>query len=82
MSAIRYFVTFLSVAKHGSFAAAADEVCLTQAAVGLQMRSLERDLDLVLFDRAALRIPQRAGPRSAAAGGNTGGKLSADSRNG
>jgi DNA-binding transcriptional LysR family regulator len=51
MSAIRYFVTFLSVARHGSFAAAADEVCLTQAAVSQQMRSLERDLDMVLFER-------------------------------
>ncbi|CAB3755720.1 LysR substrate-binding domain-containing protein [Paraburkholderia humisilvae] len=51
MSAIRYFVTFLSVARHGSFAAAADEVCLTQAAVSQQMRSLERDLDIVLFER-------------------------------
>lgn len=55
MSAVRYFVTFLSVVRHGSFAAAADEVCLTQAAVSLQMRSLERDLDRVLFER---------GPRS------------------
>ncbi|GAB2868574.1 LysR family transcriptional regulator [Paraburkholderia jirisanensis] len=51
MSAIRYFVTFLSVARHGSFAAAAEEVCLTQAAVSQQMRSLERDLDMVLFER-------------------------------
>ncbi|WP_109477391.1 LysR substrate-binding domain-containing protein [Paraburkholderia sp. C35] len=56
MSAIRYFVTFLSVARHGSFAAAADEVCLTQAAVSLQMRSLERDLDIVLFERSARSI--------------------------
>jgi len=56
MSAIRYFVTFLSVARHGSFAAAADEVCLTQAAVSLQMRSLERDLDMVLFERGARSV--------------------------
>ncbi|MEX3955675.1 LysR substrate-binding domain-containing protein [Trinickia sp. EG282A] len=56
MSAIRYFVTFLAVARHGSFAAAAEEVCLTQAAVGLQMRSLERDLDMVLFERTPRSI--------------------------
>lgn len=64
MSAIRYFVTFLSVARHGSFAAAAEEVCLTQAAVGLQMRSLERDLDLVLFDRAARSVSLSAQGRA------------------
>lgn len=64
MSAIRYFVTFLSVAHHGSFAAAAEEVCLTQAAVGLQMRSLERDLDLVLFDRAARSVSLSAQGRA------------------
>jgi DNA-binding transcriptional LysR family regulator len=64
VSAIRYFVTFLSVARHGSFAAAAEEVCLTQAAVGLQMRSLERDLDLVLFDRAARSVSLSAQGRA------------------
>jgi DNA-binding transcriptional LysR family regulator len=64
VSAIRYFVTFLSVARHGSFAAAADEVCLTQAAVSLQMRSLERDLDLVLFDRTARSVSLSAQGRA------------------
>lgn len=55
MSAIRNFITFLSVARHGSFSAAAAEVCLTQPAVSLQMRTLERELGMVLFER---------GPRS------------------
>lgn len=64
MSAIRYFVTFLAVARHGSFAAAAEEVCVTQAAVGLQMRSLERDLDMVLFTRTPRSVSLSAQGRA------------------
>jgi DNA-binding transcriptional LysR family regulator len=55
MAAIRTFKTFLAVARHGSFAAAGKEVGLTPAAVGLQIRALEEELNQVLFDR---------GPRS------------------
>ncbi len=52
MSSIRFFRTFVAVARTGSFAAASERVSLTPAAVGLQMRSLELDLDQVLFDRS------------------------------
>jgi DNA-binding transcriptional LysR family regulator len=55
MASIRTFKTFLAVARHGSFAAAGKEVGLTAAAVGLQIRTLEEELNQVLFDR---------GPRS------------------
>ncbi|WP_020656956.1 LysR family transcriptional regulator [Massilia niastensis] len=55
MASIRSFRTFLSVARHGSFAAAGKEIGLTAAAVGLQVRALEEELNQVLFDR---------GPRS------------------
>lgn len=55
MASIRTFKTFLAVAKHGTFAAAGKEIGLTAAAVGLQIRALEEELDQVLFDR---------GPRS------------------
>lgn len=51
MSSIRVLRTFLAIARHGSFAAAAEHVALTQAAVGLQMRSLEEELKQSLFDR-------------------------------
>lgn len=51
MSSIRVLKTFLAVATEGSFAAAAQRVALTQAAVGLQMRTLENDLRRPLFDR-------------------------------
>ncbi|SDV46669.1 LysR family transcriptional regulator [Chitinasiproducens palmae] len=51
MSSIRVLRTFLAIARHGSFAAAAEHVALTQAAVGLQMRTLEQDLNQALFDR-------------------------------
>jgi DNA-binding transcriptional LysR family regulator len=49
------FKTFLAVAKYGTFAAAGKEIGLTPAAVGLQVRALEEELNQVLFDR---------GPRS------------------
>ncbi|AWI79143.1 LysR family transcriptional regulator [Parazoarcus communis] len=55
MPSIRTFKTFLAVARHGTFAAAGKEIGLTAAAVGLQIRGLEEELDQVLFDR---------GPRS------------------
>lgn len=51
MSSIRVLKTFLTVATEGSFAAAAQRVALTQAAVGQQMRALEADLRRPLFER-------------------------------
>ena len=51
MSSLRVLRTFLAVAAEGSFTAAAHRVALTQAAVGLQMRSLESDLKRKLFTR-------------------------------
>ena len=51
MSSIRLLRTFIAVATEGSFAAAAPRVALTQAAVGLQMRSLESELRRPLFER-------------------------------
>ena len=51
MSSIRLLRTFIAVATEGSFAAAAPRVALTQAAVGLQMRSLESELRRPLFQR-------------------------------
>jgi DNA-binding transcriptional LysR family regulator len=51
MSNIRFLRTFVAVARHGSFAAAAEKVALTQAAVSMQMQTLEDDLKRRLFDR-------------------------------
>jgi DNA-binding transcriptional LysR family regulator len=51
MPSIRVIRTFLAVAAEGSFTAATQRVALTQAAVGLQMRSLENDLQRSLFTR-------------------------------
>ncbi|MES3003149.1 MAG: LysR substrate-binding domain-containing protein [Pseudomonadota bacterium] len=51
MSSLRVMKTFVAVASEGSFAAAANRVALTQAAVGQQMRTLEADLRRPLFER-------------------------------
>lgn len=48
---IRRLKTFLSVARNGTQSAAAKEVGLTQAAVSIQMRALEEELRVQLFDR-------------------------------
>ncbi|MBA3902675.1 MAG: LysR family transcriptional regulator [Rhodocyclaceae bacterium] len=56
MPSIRTFKTFLAVVKHGTFAAAGKEIGLTAAAVGLQIRSLEEDLNQALFDRGARSV--------------------------
>jgi DNA-binding transcriptional LysR family regulator len=51
MSNLRLLRSFLMVADSGSLAAAADRLGLTQAAVSLQMRALEREFGGSLFDR-------------------------------
>src|SRR5258706_637473 len=56
MSTLRMLKTFRAVARTGSFAAAAEKVALTQAAVSLQMRGLEQALGRELFDRSARQI--------------------------
>jgi DNA-binding transcriptional LysR family regulator len=56
MASIRTLKTFLAVARHGSFSAAGKEIGLTAAAVGLQIRSLEADLNQTLFDRSGRAI--------------------------
>lgn len=52
MSSIRFMRTFVAIARLGSFSEAAESVGLTQAAVSLQMRSLEEEFGRVLFDRS------------------------------
>lgn len=56
MSSIRTLRTFLAVARTGSFTAAGKEVGLTAAAVGLQIKSLEDELNRQLFDRSGRSV--------------------------
>ncbi|HEY1726000.1 MAG TPA: LysR substrate-binding domain-containing protein [Steroidobacteraceae bacterium] len=54
---LRFLKTFHIAAKRGSFKAAADELCVTASAISHQIRALEQDLGIALFER---------GPRSLA----------------
>ena len=56
MPSIRTLQSFLAVVRHGSFAAAGKEIGLTPAAVGLQIRALEDELNTALFDRSGRAI--------------------------
>ena len=56
MPSIRSLQTFATAAHLGSFAAAGAEVGLTAAAVGLQVRGLEAELGLSLFDRSGRKV--------------------------
>ena len=56
MPSIRVLKTFLAVARHGSFAAAGNQIGLTAAAVGLQIRALEHELRRQLFDRSGRSV--------------------------
>ncbi len=56
MPSIRTLKTFLAVTRHGSFSAAGKEIGLTAAAVGLQIRALEADLNQSLFDRSGRAV--------------------------
>ena len=49
-------VVFRAVAEHLSFRKAAEELYLTQPAVSLQIKALEEDLGIQLFDRTGSRI--------------------------
>ncbi|MBX9589922.1 MAG: LysR family transcriptional regulator [Hyphomonadaceae bacterium] len=49
---IRHLRTLLAIAERGSFAAAARAIHLTESAVSMQMRALEEELGLALFDRS------------------------------
>nr|WED68121.1 LysR family transcriptional regulator [Pectobacterium colocasium] len=42
--------TLVAIAQYGSFARAAEAVCLTQSAVSLHVRSLEEDFKVSLFE--------------------------------
>ena len=47
---------FRAVAKHMNFRRAAEELCLTQPAVTLQIKTLEQQLGVQIFDRSGTRI--------------------------
>ncbi len=47
---------FDAVARHGSFSRAAEELRIGQPAVSIQVRSLERDHRIALFDRTSRRV--------------------------
>ena len=49
---IRHLRTLLAIAERGSFAAAARDIHLTESAVSMQMKALEDELGLALFDRS------------------------------
>jgi DNA-binding transcriptional LysR family regulator len=49
---LRPFRTLVAIAEHGSFAGAARAVNLSQSAVSTQMRGLEAELKVPLFDRS------------------------------
>lgn len=54
---IQLFKTLIAISELGSFSAAADHICVSQAAVGQQMKRLEDLFQVSLFDRSH-RIPQ------------------------
>ena len=56
MASIRQFRTALAAARLGSFAATGRQVGLTQAAVSLQIKTLENELGVTLFDRRAQAV--------------------------
>lgn len=47
---------FLAVEKHKSFSAAAEELCISQSSLSKQIKSLESELDTILFNRNTRNI--------------------------
>lgn len=48
--------SLVAIAKHGSFVKAADSLSLTPSAISLQIRSLESELRVTLFDRTRRKV--------------------------
>jgi DNA-binding transcriptional LysR family regulator len=67
MPSIRTLQIFLAAAREGSFAAAGKAMGLTAAAVGLQMKALEDDLGVTLFDRGPRSVVLNTAGREAMA---------------
>ncbi len=53
---LRQFKVFAAVSKHLSFTRAAEELCLTQPAVSMQVKQLENQLEVPLFEQLGKRI--------------------------
>ena len=53
---LRQLRVFAAVAKHHSFTRAAEELCLTQPAVSMQVKQLESQLDVPLFEHLGKKI--------------------------
>ena len=53
---LRQLRVFATVAKHLSFVRAAEELHLTPPAVSMQIKELEREVALPLFDRAGRNV--------------------------
>jgi DNA-binding transcriptional LysR family regulator len=53
---LRQLKVFAAVAKHLSFTKAAEELCLTQPAVSMQVKQLEHQLDVSLFEQLGKKI--------------------------
>lgn len=49
---VKSLYTFVAVVDHGSFAQAAEALDLSASAISVQMRGLEADVDMALFDRS------------------------------
>jgi DNA-binding transcriptional LysR family regulator len=47
---------FTTVAKHLAFGKAAEELCVTQPAVSMQIRELEQSIEMSLFDRVGRQV--------------------------
>jgi DNA-binding transcriptional LysR family regulator len=48
---LHYLWLFYKVAQHLSFSKAADELLLSQPTISMQIRKLETELDMTLFER-------------------------------
>ena len=56
--------SFLVIARYRSFTAAADQLYISQSALSQQMKSLEQELGLTLFDRGSRQLALTEAGRS------------------
>ena len=61
---LRRLITLKTIVEEGSFARAASKLCCTQSTVTFQIKQLERELSIILFEKIGRRMVMTSAARN------------------